>query len=318
MFFNEFDHVLFWREREEAELAAIAMWEEHGHSDAFSAALNAWRKEQIPTKEAFYERVADYAAHGGPDQILIRREAKAISDSLEYATKASGESRVAMWREAVRKWAMHLEDYGAAVHMPPSSEGSVSPIRPKEGGPQGGGVCGQAILELCTGAGMGTWAVLSRLPEHSTLHSTDFDFCCPPNAVGIAKALGVEDRVAGLCANNWYLPFNGGIFDTVCTHYGLDESREVPTVLREVARVLKPGGRLVLIARMDPWDRQGKFFELFGAAKEDCRDVLRRVRLYSGPEDLIEDAARRGLRLTRRKDYWPQQGHARVLLVFER
>jgi len=296
MFFNEFDHVLFWREGEEAEVAGIAMWEEDGHSDAFSAALNAWRKERIPTKEAFYERIADYAAHGGPDQILIRREAKAISDSLEYATKATGEKRCAGFAEAVRRWAIHLEDYGAAVH---------------ESG-------GRTILELCTGAGMGTWAVLSRLPEHSTLHSTDFDFCCPPNAVGIAKALGVEDRVTGLCANNWYLPFYGGIFDTVCTHYGLDESREMPAVLGEVARVLKPGGRFVTVSRMDPWDRQGKIFELFGALREDCREVLRQVRLYSGPADLIEDAANYGLRLAGRKEYRPEQGHARVLMVFVR
>ena len=295
MIFNELDHVLFFREREAAELAAAAIWEEHGDSETCRAALNAWRKAQIPGREAFLARIEDYALHGGTEQTLIRGDAKAIADSLEYATEASGEKRIAMFREGARNWAVHLEDYGAAAH-------------------EGGG--GQAILELCTGAGMGTWAVLSRLPAHSTLHSTDFDFTCPPNAVGIAKALGLEGRAAGVCANNWCLPFYDSLFGTVCTHYGLDESREVPAVLREAARVLRPGGRLVLVARSNPWDRHGEAFTMYGAAEAEAPGILRKARLFSGPEDLIADAAAAGLKLAGRKDYRPENGHARVLFVF--
>ena len=295
MIFNELDHVLFFREREAAELAAAAIWEEHGHGETCHAALNAWRKAQIPTREVFLARIKDYALHGGTEQILIRRGAEAIADSLEHATKTSGEKRAAMFQEAARGWAVHLEDYSATVH-------------------ESGG--GQAILELCTGAGMGTWAVLSRLPAHSTLHSTDFDFACPPNAVGIARALELEDRVTGLCANNWCLPFNDGLFGTVCTHYGLDESREVPAVLREAARVLRPGGRFVLVARTNPWDRHSKAFTMYGAAEAEVPGILRKARLYSGPEDLIADAEAAGLKLAGRKDYRPENGHARVLFVF--
>jgi len=291
---NELEHVLFWREREQAELAVIAMKEKHGYSEAFSAALNAWRKEQIPHKEAFLARIEDYEKHGNPDQILIRCDAEAIPDSLEYATKASGEKRVAMFEDAMSRWAFHLEDYAAAVNAPGH----------------------QAILELCTGAGLGTWAVLKNMPGHSTLHSTDFDFPCTQNAIGIAKALGMEDRVAAVCANNWYLPFYDNLFDTICTHYGLDESREVPAVLAETVRVLKPGGRFVVLARMDPWTRETSLLELFGVTQAECREIKRRARLYSGPEDLTADAQTCGLSLISRKDYTPGHGHHRVLLTF--
>ena len=296
---DELHHVLFWREREELDAFSKALAEKYSlpaDGEAYSADYRAWMKAKIPTAEAFYARVADYAAHAGPDQIEIRQSGEDLGDALRYATKERGEDLCARWAEMARGWAFHLEDYGNEVHAPG----------------------GQMILEIATGAGMGTWAVMSKLPESSRMVSMDFDYVAAQNANGIALALGLTGRAAGIRANNWYMPFDGGLFDTVCTHYGLDECREIPAVLSEVARVLRPGGRFVLITRMDPAVRQGKFLELFGAPEEDCREVLRQVRLNSGPEDLIADAAQCGLQLAKKKEYRPEQGHDRVLLVFEK
>jgi len=264
--------------------------------EALTAECNAWLKAKIPTKEAFYERIADYAAHADPDPMEIRQSGDDLEHALQFATKARGDDLCARWAEVARGWAFHLEDYSNAVHAPG----------------------GQAILEIATGAGLGAWAVMSKLPPNSRMVSMDFDYVASQNANGLAQALGLTGRAAAIRANSWFMPFDDGLFGTVCTHYGLDESREVPTVLSEAARVLRPGGRLVLITRMDPAVRQGRHMELFGAPVEDCRHVLRQARLYSGPEDLIADAARCGLHLASRKDYRPEQGHARTLLVFEK
>ena len=290
---SEFSHVLFFRQVEALE-QSLEQRRSSAAGDNLSAARDAWYREQIPSKEAFLARMDDYAQHGGPDPSPIRQSAEDLAESFEYATAQSGKQRCEDFAKSAQGWAFHLEDYAAAVHAP--------------GGPR--------ILELATGAGLGTWAVLSRIPKESTLLSMDFDFVCTQNALGIAKALGAEDRVAAICANNWHMPFRGGLFDTVCTHYGLDETREVPAVLREIARVLRPGGQFVLIARMDPLDRHGPWFKLFGVTEAEGRDILRRVRLYSGPQDLIEDAAACGLALSHRKDFAPEHGHARVLMTF--
>ena len=82
--------------------------------------------------------------------------------------------------------------------------------------------------------------------------------------------------------------------------------------------VLRPGGRFIFTARINPWDRQRKFMEPFGITSEECNALLRRARLQCGPAGLIEWAAQAGLTLLRRTDYAPQGSHARTILVFEK
>jgi len=295
---SEYHDVLFWCGYDEYIQASNAFWEQHGPSDTYTAAKNSWILERVPDRATFLARMEDYAQNGGPDPSPVRQTAEDLSDAFACTTKSRGEELCARFAKIAREgWCSHhLSDYAAAVHKPGA----------------------QTVLELATGAGLGTWAVLNNMPKVSKLLSMDFDFVCTQSAIGIVKALGLKSNVVAICANNWYMPFCDGLFDTVCTHYGLDETREVPAVLQEVARVLKPGGRFVLVARMNPWDRVGSWFELFGVSKEESGDILRKVRLYAGPETLLEDAALCGLKLTQRKDYMPENGHARVLMVFQK
>ncbi|MCL2532052.1 MAG: class I SAM-dependent methyltransferase [Oscillospiraceae bacterium] len=291
---TELDHVLFFRQRDTYEQAMNALWATHGPSESFTNATRAWRLQQIPDKAAFLARIEDYAQHGAPDPRPIRQTDEDIPNAFDCATKQSGEKRIAMFRNS--GWAIHLDDYAAAVHAPGT----------------------QTILELATGAGMGTYAVLNQLPAQSSLISMDFDFICTQNAIGIAKALGVEERVAALCANHWFMPFCDGLFSTVCTHYGLDESCEVPAVLAEIARVLRPGGQFVVQTRMNPWHRQGSRLAQWTITEAEAPAILRQARLYAGPDDLIETAATCGLSLTSRKNYTPEDSHHRALMTFEK
>lgn len=290
---SELTHSLFFREIDQLEQTLEALWQIH-QGDAFTAAKNAWLHEQIPSREAFLARMEDYAQHGKPDNLVIRQTHESIQNALEYTSKASGKKQIAMFRNS--GWAIHLGDYAAAVH----ASGN------------------QTILELAAGAGLGTYAVLNHLPAQSKLISMDFDFICTQNAIGIAKALGVEDRTAALCANHWHMPFEDGVLSTVCTHYGLDETREVPTVLTEIARVLRPGGRFVLVTRMDALVRRGSWFEMFDVGADEALSLMHKLRLTSTPEALIEAAAACGLVLTSRKNYTPEDGHHRILMAFEK
>ena len=298
LFTTELQDVLFFRERE----AYVQFKEEldakyHGDSEAYRAAHTAYLLEAIGSREGFLARIEDYEKHGGVDVmefVPLRRED--VRRFLDYGTAEHGAKRCEAWEKVADGWAVHLRDYGKTVNYADDL----------------------AILELGSGAGVGTWAVASQLREGSVFISTDFDPMCIKNADAIAKHLGIQDRMSGLLANFWRLPFAENSLDTVCTHYALDEAREAPAILAEVARVLRPGGRFILTARINPWDRQWKLMEPFGIAPEECDALLWRARLQCGPEGLIGWAAEAGLSLLGRTDYTPETGHARTVMVFEK
>ncbi|MCL1951385.1 MAG: class I SAM-dependent methyltransferase [Oscillospiraceae bacterium] len=298
LFTTELQDVLFFREHEAyVRLKESLDAKYHGDSEGYSAACAAYLLEAIGSKENFYARIEDYEKNSGVDVIEfvpLRRED--VRRFLDYGTAEHGAQRCEMWEKVADGWAVHLRDYGRAVNY----------------------ADGLAILELGTGAGVGTWAVASQLRPGSVFISTDFDAMCIKNADAIAQHLGLQDRMSGLLANFWRLPFADGSLDTVCTHYALDEAREVPAILAEVARVLRPGGRFILTARVNPWDRQRKFMEPFGIAPDECDALLQRARLQCGPAGLIAWAAQAGLGLVGRTDYTPEGSHARAVLQLQK
>ena len=89
-------------------------------------------------------------------------------------------------------------------------------------------------------------------------------------------------------------------------------------MLKETARVLKPGGRFVGIARKNPYDYHRRTLELFGITQDECNPLLKNVRLYSGFEDFTESAAECSLSLLEHRIYAPESGHHRILYVFQK
>jgi len=298
LFTTEFEDVLFFHEHEKFVRDMIALEEKHDyHSDAYAEARIAYRMEAIGSREGLLAHIEDYEKNGGIDVIEfvpLRRED--VRRFLDYGTARHGAARCENWEKVADGWAVHLRDYGKTVNYADNL----------------------AILELGSGAGLGTWAVASQLLPGSVFVSTDFDAMCIRNADAIARHLGLQDRMAGLLANFWRLPFADESLDAVCTHYALDEAREVPSILAEVSRVLKPGGRFILCARITPWVRQRKYMEPFGVAPEECDALLRRARLQCGPDGLTEWASQAGLALLDRTDYTPEGSHARTVLQFQK
>lgn len=117
-------------------------------------------------------------------------------------------------------------------------------------------LCGNEwVLEVAVGGGE-LFAELARTPGLERCVGVDL------SAAMLARARRrlVHGGVAstGLCrANACALPFGGAAFDIILNLYMLDLllEEDVPVVLREYARVLRPGGRLIVLsmARQAEW-----------------------------------------------------------------
>jgi malonyl-CoA O-methyltransferase len=92
------------------------------------------------------------------------------------------------------------------------------------------------------------------------------------------------------------LPFPGGCFDAVYATESLEHAVEIDTAVSELCRVLKPGGRLVIIdknarqfGRLEtpPWEKWFGRRELERLLKRHCREVSSRYISYW--EDVTPD-----------------------------
>ncbi len=174
------------------------------------------------------------------------------------------------------------------------------------------------IAELGTGGGLGTNALLGAGLGDARLISLDIDYACVKNAEGLAKYYGLQDRTDPVVANFWFLPFRDDSIDMVCAHYGLDESREVPRVIEEVARVLTDGGRFVIVSRCDPTRRLASRLGDFGFDKSELKQMVSAARLCPGPDGLADVASRNGLALEDSQVVSPESSHERAILVFRK
>ena len=103
----------------------------------------------------------------------------------------------------------------------------------------------QAVLDA--GCGEGWFARLVAAPRVECIDLS-------PAAVAAARAQGLSARVADIQD----LPFDVGEFDVVACHWVLYHVPDVERGLRELARVLRPGGRFVGV-----YNRAGHMSELW-------------------------------------------------------
>ncbi|RSN60792.1 SAM-dependent methyltransferase [Amycolatopsis sp. WAC 04182] len=104
--------------------------------------------------------------------------------------------------------------------------------------------CGQAageVLEVAVGTGLN----LPLYPEDVTLTGIDLSDGMLAIARGRAERLGHPVTLRRADAHD--LPFDADSFDTVVCTLGLCAIPDDGKALREMARVLRPGGRLILL-----------------------------------------------------------------------
>lgn len=122
--------------------------------------------------------------------------------------------------------------------------------------------CGGAVLDLCCGTGDLVFHLLRTDPS---LQVCGVDFCAPmlegARARATREARGTVTFVEG---DVMALPFADGAFDGATMGFSLRNVVDIDQVLREVLRVLKPGGRFVNLDVSKAPNRTWKrFFDLY-------------------------------------------------------
>ena len=95
------------------------------------------------------------------------------------------------------------------------------------------------VLDLATGSGDLALAFQRRLPK-ATIVAADFS----PEMLEVARRKGVRETVL---ADALQLPFETGSFDCVTVAFGLRNMADWGAALREMARVLRAGGHLLVL-----------------------------------------------------------------------
>ncbi|MFP3940743.1 MAG: ubiquinone/menaquinone biosynthesis methyltransferase [Thermoanaerobaculia bacterium] len=107
------------------------------------------------------------------------------------------------------------------------------------------------VLDLCAGTGDQARAV-QRLGRRVAAA----DFTVPLLALAHSKFAGLgSPRPAPLAADALELPFPGGAFAGAVVSFGLRNVADLDRALRELARALVPGGRLVVLEAAVPRNR---------------------------------------------------------------
>lgn len=95
------------------------------------------------------------------------------------------------------------------------------------------------VLDLATGSGDLAAEISRRCPDAMVVGA---DFCQP--MLAHARRRGLRQLIV---ADGLHLPFGDGTFDVVTVAFGLRNMADWPAAVAEMARVLRPGGRLVVL-----------------------------------------------------------------------
>ena len=112
----------------------------------------------------------------------------------------------------------------------------------------------QRVLEIGFGTGHALVEIAGRLDAAGEVCGIDVSPGMREVAEKRVRAAGLGDRVAELRVGDAKaLPYGDGSFDAVFSSFTLElfAATEIPVVLAEVRRVLRPGGRLGVVSMQD-------------------------------------------------------------------
>jgi demethylmenaquinone methyltransferase/2-methoxy-6-polyprenyl-1,4-benzoquinol methylase len=168
---------------------------------------------------------------------------------------------------------------------------------------------GGRALDVATGTGDLALALAERVGPGGEVVATDFSerMLELARAKASARARDGAARVVIESANALELPFADGEFDAATVGFGARNFSDLDQGLREMARVVRPGGRVVVLEITTPRRPPlSLFFELWfdrivpalGRLAGDAQAYTylpNSVRRFPGPRELAETMSRCGL-----------------------
>lgn len=274
MILNAIDEVLFWEDIDKFKEFVNQNFKKFYPHDfvGWCKASDDFVRSIIPDKEEFIRRLKKYEKIGKPVWITGRSESiddidtakmiKAISVSSKITNGEQKAKQASAWQKL---YPSHSDFYTDHIFHMQSNY----------------------ILELTIGAGGGTNAVMRKMKEHDYYMGVDIDFICAKNADAYAKYYNVNGL--GIAASLWKLPFDDCMFTSVCCCKGLNECREIPTILKEAYRVLKPGGKFVLRCVHNIRHTQSyRAFSKYSFSDEEVAYWLKQIRMYASSQNTEE------------------------------
>ena len=113
----------------------------------------------------------------------------------------------------------------------------------------------QRILDVACGTGDSTISIARAVAEGSEVIGVDISEGMMALVQGKAEKAGVEDRIQLQVADGEALPFEEGAFDRVTCAFGIRNFEHKEKGLEEFRRVLKSGGKAVILELSVPQNR---------------------------------------------------------------
>ncbi|MBE2249976.1 MAG: bifunctional demethylmenaquinone methyltransferase/2-methoxy-6-polyprenyl-1,4-benzoquinol methylase UbiE [Myxococcus sp.] len=120
---------------------------------------------------------------------------------------------------------------------------------------------GDAVLDCATGTGDLAIDFKKTVGPGGSVLGTDFNAAMLSSAPAKAKAAGLEVQFE--VADATKLPYPAARFDVASISFGIRNVDDPKQCLMELARVLKPGGRVVVLEFGQPTGAFGAFFKLY-------------------------------------------------------
>ena len=170
----------------------------------------------------------------------------------------------------------------------------------------------QRVLDVACGTGDSTISIAKAAAEGSAVIGVDISAGMMAFVKAKADKAGVGDRIELQVADGEALPFGEGTFDRVTCAFGIRNFEHKEKGLEEFLRVLKPGGRAVILELSVPQNRLVRWaYDLYfahllpkvgGAVSGDkaaYRYLPASVHAFPSPQDfcrMLEAAGFRGVR----------------------